>query len=700
MHEAADFLTNLALVLCVAAATTVLFQRLRQPVIFGYILAGLIIGPHVPVPVVADAGVVRTLSELGVILVMFSLGLEFRIRRILKLAPAGGLIAVSETSAMLVLGYLAGQLLGWTTLESVFAGAIVAISSTTIILKAFEEQAVPRASSELAFGILIGEDLIAILLIAVLTTLAAGSGLSAGSLATTGARLAIFLAVLVGVGLLTVPRLVRYVVRLQRPETTVVACVGICFAFSLLALELGYSVALGAFIAGALVAESGEARTIEPLVRPLRDLFAAIFFVAVGMLIEPALIARHWLAVLVFTLVVVAGKVVAVSTGGFLAGNGVRPAIRAGMSLAQIGEFSFIIAGIGLATGATRGFLYPVAVAVSAITTLTTPWLIRASGPAALALDRRLPRPLQTFVALYGSWIERLRAGDRDSAGRRHLRRPIRLLLLDGALIVAVVLGTALEAQRLTDAVAGWTGLAVAGVRPLVLGAGWLLVVPLVFGIVRNARVMAVTLAVRALPRIHQGVDLAAAPRRALVVALQLVIVVLVGTPILVVTQPFLPAFRAAAVLVVVLVLLSAAFWRSARNLQGHARAGAEIIVMALEQQMAREPVSRGVIDARTLDRLHDLLPGLGELVPVRVEAGSRAAARSLAELNLRGRTGATVLAIVRDGADVPLPVGQEVLRAGDVLVLAGAADAITTATELIGGPDGPEPASAATGRT
>ena len=276
MPQAADFLRNLALVLCVAAVTTVVFQRLRLPVVFGYLLAGLIVGPHVPIPLVADAGVVRTLSELGVILVMFALGLEFSIRRIIQAAPTTGVVAVVETSTMLVVGYLLGQLLGWTALESVFAGAIVAISSTTIIVKAFEEQRVTGPASEQAFGILVGEDLIAIFLIAILTAVSSGAGLSAGALAVTGGRLAVFLAAVVGIGLLVVPRLVRFVVRLNRPETTLLASVGICFASALLALEFGYSVALGAFIAGALVAESGEVPTIERLVHPVRDLFAAV----------------------------------------------------------------------------------------------------------------------------------------------------------------------------------------------------------------------------------------------------------------------------------------------------------------------------------------------------------------------------------------------------------------------------------------
>jgi len=324
MQDAHAFLKALTIVLGVAAVTTVVFQRLRQPVVLGYIMAGLIVGPHVPIPLVADSAVVQTLSELGVILLMFSLGLEFSIRKLAQVGPTAGLTAVLQSSIMVWLGFMVGQLFGWTTLESLFAGAIIAISSTTIIAKAFDEQAVTGRLREIVVGILIVEDLIAILLMAILTAIASGSGLSAGPLAATIGRLAAFLVGLVAAGMLLVPRVVRAINRLKRRETTLVASIGLCFAVALLAQAFGYSVALGAFIAGSLVAESGEEQQVVRLVEPVRDVFAAIFFVSVGMQIDPALVARHWLAVAVLTTVVVLGKVFGVSLGAFLTGAGMR----------------------------------------------------------------------------------------------------------------------------------------------------------------------------------------------------------------------------------------------------------------------------------------------------------------------------------------------------------------------------------------
>jgi len=685
VQDSHAFLQNLALVLCTAAVTTVVFQRLKLPVIFGYLIAGMIVGPYTPIPLSADEEMVRTLSELGVILLMFSLGLEFRLRRVGQIAATSGLAALLETSVMLGLGYLAGQLLGWTSLESIFTGAIVAISSTTIIARAFDEQGIKGRLREIVFGILIVEDLIAIILIALLTATAQGAGLSAGSLAITVVRLATFLAGLVGFGLLIVPRFVRRVVSLDRAETTLVASIGICFAAALLALAFGYSVALGAFIAGSLVAESGESLRIELLVHPVRDMFVAIFFVSVGMLIDPRVIAEHAGAVIVLSVIVITGKFFAVSMGSFITGNGLRSSMQAGMSLAQIGEFSFIIAAVGLATGATRGFIYPVAVAVSAITTLATPWLIKAAGPAALWVDRKLPHPVQTSVALYGSWIERMRTAPRVE-GESRTRRLLRVILVDAVVLAGIVIGAAAERGRFTTLLARWTGVSERIAELVVLAVAVAIAIPMLIGIVRSARMLGFILAVRALPGAgHRAVDFAAAPRRALVTMLQLGTLFMVGAPLIAITQPFLPRFPGFAVLLLLTIVLSVAFWKSALNLQGHAQAGAQVIVAALTPRIGTDDDPDDL--TRTMEHVAIMLPGLGEPVPVRIVANSPAADRSLAEINLRGMTGATVLAVTRnapDGSEVFVPSGRTVLRAGDVVALAGTNEAVTAARVML----------------
>jgi CPA2 family monovalent cation:H+ antiporter-2 len=676
----ASLLADLAVILTVAAVTTVLFQRLRQPVILGYLLAGLIVGPHLAIPLVADEGVAHTISELGVILLMFGMGLEFSLRKLARIAAAAGIVAVIQCSLMIWLGILVASALGWTSHEGLFTGALIAISSTTIIVKAFEERGIKGSLADVVFGVLIFEDLIAILLLAVLTPIASGAALSASALALICVRLGGLLLVLVVAGLLVVPRLVRMVVRVGRPETIVVAMVGICFAFALLVQRLGYSVALGAFLGGALVSESGEGPKIEPLVAPVRDVFAAVFFVAVGMQIDPRLIWTHGLAVAVLVLVVVVGKLVGVSLGAFLVGRDVRTSIQAGLSMAQIGEFSFIIAGVGVSLGAARPFLYAVAVAISAVTTLVTPWLIRVSGPAAAFVDRKLPHALQTYASLYGSWVQRLqepRAPARH--GARRVRRLAGLLALDAAIVAAIVIAAARGGAAAGQVLEARFHLGAHATRALVLGLPALLALPFVTGAVRVARSLGLTLAAEALPREGTGVDLAAAPRRGLVVGLQLTSLVVVGIPFLAVIQPFVPLAPTALALAVFIALLAFPFWRTAANVDAHARAGAQVIkeVLAAEARSSDH-------GAEALHEARHLIPGLGD--PVIVELGAHAAVvgRTLKGLDLRGLTGATVVALRRPSGETLVPTGDEALAAGDVLVLAGSSEAVRAARALL----------------
>ncbi|MGH7724405.1 MAG: cation:proton antiporter [Candidatus Eiseniibacteriota bacterium] len=692
MHETHQLLTTFAIVLGVAAVTTVVFQRLRQPVIFGYLLAGLVVGPHIPIPLVADSAVVQEMAELGVVLLMFSLGLEFSVSRLAQVGLPAGFVAILQSSLMMSLGYAVSRVLGWTALESIYGGAVIAISSTTIIVKAFREQGVKGPVVDIVFGVLIVEDLIAILLLAILTPISAGRELSAGSLLVTVTRLIAFLAGLLIVGMLLVPRMIRMVTKLNRPETTLVACVGLCFACAWLANSLGYSVALGAFVAGALVAESGEHVTIERLIEPVRDIFAAIFFVAVGMLLDPVLVAEHWIAVVLFTILVVVGKVVFVAVSVFLTGRGVRLAAQAGMSLAQFGEFSFILAGVAVTTGASGAFLYPVAVAVSAVTTLLTPWLIRAADPVSTYLDRSLPQRLQTFVALYGSWIENLVARPVLPAEQSRVRRAFRVLLIDAVIVLAIVVAGSLELVTLSNLLHARTGMSLPVARASVIGLMLVLATPFLIGIARTAATLAQTYALRALPAAEPGkVDFAAAPRRAMAVTLRLAFALVLGAPLVAITQPLIPAPYGLIALSGILLVIGFAFWQSAANLHGHTRASAELIVAALSKQSGsggekakRKDEAAEPATVQTLETIYQLIPGLGTPVPVQVEAGSPVVGRSLRSLALRAQTGATVLAILRGDQVILVPEDQEALAAGDVLALAGSRDSLEDAKRFL----------------
>lgn len=670
--QAHDFLLALTIVLCVAAITTVIFQRLRQPVVLGYMLAGLLVGPHVPIPLVADSAIVQTLSELGVILLMFSLGLEFSLRKLLAVGPSAGITAVVQCSVMIWLGFVIGQIFGWTTLESVFMGAIIAISSTTIIAKAFDEQKVKGRLRELVVGVLVVEDIIAILLMAILTAVASGGNLEARTLFISTARLVGFLVALVVVGLFIIPRAIRFVLRLRRDETTLVASIGICFGIALLALEMGYSVALGAFIAGVLVSESGHTEKIEHLIAPVRDVFAAVFFVSVGMLIDPTLVQKYWVAVVVFSLLVIGGKFASVFIGAFLTGNGTRTSVQTGMSLAQIGEFSFIIAALGISLKATGEFLYPIAVAVSALTTLTTPWFIRASGPTANWVDRKLPAALQTFATLYASWVEGLKARQVQKAEAN--RRLVRWLLIDVTFLVGIIIVGTRYLDQINQWVATHLNLSASTfIAPLTIAIA---ILPFVIGIFRVGRSLGISLAAQVFPPNEAGkLDLAQAPRRVFVVALQLVLLLLVGLPVVALIQPFLPGIPLIAVLLVLFLALAFVFWRSAANFQGHVRAASEMLLEIL----ARQAQNVGPRIPET-----EFLPGLGPPTQVILATDAAAIGKTLASLNLRGLTGASVLAIHREQQGLVEDMAHEPLQAGDVLAIVGAEESVRMAKKLL----------------
>jgi CPA2 family monovalent cation:H+ antiporter-2 len=386
-----------------------------------------------------------------------------------------------------------------------------------------------------------------------------------------------------------------------------------------------------------------------------------------------------WPVVLLFTGLVLIVQPTLVSIGTFFAGNDIRTSVRAGMSLAQIGEFSFIIAGIGVTAGVIASFFYPVAVAVCVLTSFTTPLMVRGSTRMALAVERRLPRAVQTFATLYASWREQLRRRPAQATARARLRRLIGFLLLDGAILSATPIAASIVHQRYLESLADRLGLADWAVLGLLVAAATAVALPFTIGLIRCARGLGRTLAGMVLPRAEEGtLDLAQAPRRAFVVALQLAVALLVGLPFLALTQPFLPWFLGLPLLLVVLATLGVAFWRRAADLEQHVHAGAHLVLEALSRQ------SGAPVAASPLEAAEALLPGLGSMVAVTLPGSSPAIGRTLIDLNLRGLTGASVIAIMRREGSVAAPTGREVLERGDVLTLTGTSEAVEAARELL----------------
>ena len=673
---ATHFLRDLAIILSVAALVTVVFQRFRLPLVPGYLAAGVAVGPEIARGLISDPATIRALAEVGVVLVMFFVGLEFRVRRVARLAPRLGLAVMIEIGLMLALGFWAASLLGWSRLESLLAAGVVAISSTAVIAKSFEDTTPDWRLRDLVFSLVVLEDLVAIVLVAVGTTVAFGAAVDVGSLSGLLGKLAVLLASMVVVGLLVVPPVVRAVVALGRSETILITAVGLTFLFALITQAAGYSVALGAFLAGVLMAESGVGHQVTHVVQPVRDLFAAVFFVAVGMLLDPAAAVAAWPTVLLFVVVVTVGKVVGVSVGAFLAGFGTRTAVQAGMSMAQIGEFSFIMAGLGLAGSAGGRPLYSVAVATAMVTAFLTPVLMRRSEKVAWWIDRRLPRPIQTFTSLYTAWAETLAVGRTDSARWRPRQRMLAWLALDAALVAAALIVGSFQVTRQTGWLA-WLGVPARLERVGLLTTAALAAVIFGLGMVRTARRLARTIAESVVPPVVAGrVDQGRSPRRVLEITVEIALTIAVGIPLVVVTLPFLPSFGVPAMIGAVLLLLLFAFWRTARDLDSHTRAGAELVAHVLARH--------GAGGAGSLDQVRGMLPGLGELSPMRVEAGSAIAGMTLGDLNVRGRTGATIVAVARGGGQrLVFPSAGERLEEGDLIAVTGSHQAIMAAEAL-----------------
>lgn len=397
---------DLAVILAVAGVISAVFLKIKQPVVLGYILAGLIVGPFTPpFQLVTDLPSIRTLAELGVIFVMFTLGLEFSFRKLMSVGSTALITVLLEALFFTSVGYNLGLLLGWSEIESLFLGGMIAISSTTVIIKTLEELNLKTHKfASLIFGILIVEDLLAILLLVALSTVATTQNFSALALAGTAINLLAVTSSWFIIGHFIIPKLMNFFARSGSNEMITLVSIGLCLSLVVVGSHMGYSSALGAFIMGSILAETKIIHQIENLMAPLKNLFGAIFFVSVGMLIDPNIIWQYKATILVLCVVVICGKIFITTLGCMIAGQTIRNSLQVGFTLAQIGEFSFIMAGLGVTLKAIDPDIQPIAVAVSIVTTFTTPYLVRISYPLAIRIEGLLPQDLKQKLALYEEW--------------------------------------------------------------------------------------------------------------------------------------------------------------------------------------------------------------------------------------------------------------------------------------------------------
>lgn len=400
-----ELITDLGIMLFAAGLTTLIFKKLKQPLVLGYIIAGLLVGPHFSYfPSITDTESISIWAEIGVKFMLFGLGLEFSFKKLMKVGGAASITAAFKVIFMLMAGYLTGQLLGWSAMDSIFLGGILSISSTIIIIKAFDELGVKSQNfAGLVLGTLVIEDLVAILLLVLLSTVAVSQQSVGGEMLISVAKLGFFLTLWFLGGIFLLPTFLKKTKKLMNDETMLIVSLALCLLMVILATQAGFSPALGAFIMGSILAETTQAEKIEHLLKSVKDLFGAVFFVSVGMLIEPDLLIEYAWPIIIISLVTIFGKLFSTTIGAVASGQPLKPAIQSGMSLSQIGEFSFIIATLGLTLNVTSGFLYPIAVAVSAITTFTTPYMIRFSEPVHHFIEAKLPSRWNDWLNRYSS---------------------------------------------------------------------------------------------------------------------------------------------------------------------------------------------------------------------------------------------------------------------------------------------------------
>jgi CPA2 family monovalent cation:H+ antiporter-2 len=435
-----ELIQDLGLILMAAAVMTLLFKWLRQPIVLGYLVAGFLVGSNFQfLPTVHDTENIETWSQIGVIFMLFGLGLEFSFRKLTHVGKTATITAAFEILCMIIIGFVVGRILGWNTMSSLFLGAILSMSSTTIIVKAFDEQNLKGVNfATIVFGVLIVEDLIAILLLVLLSSIEVTQQLSGVELIKSSFRLLFFLILWFILGIYLLPLFFRCCRKLFTDEILLIVSIALCFMMVIVAVKVGFSSALGAFVMGSLLAETVKGSKIEELIVPVKDLFSAIFFVSVGMLIDPKILIDYFGIIILMTVITIVGKFFGTAIGALISGCNIKNSMQSGMSMAQIGEFSFIIAKLGTSLGVTNNNLYPIAVAVSAITTFTTPYLIKYSGVISDGLEHRIPERLRLSLLRYEAVMRD--TGKRGIIGLIWQAHGIKILL-NSVIVVGIVLG-------------------------------------------------------------------------------------------------------------------------------------------------------------------------------------------------------------------------------------------------------------------
>ena len=657
MSHLPPLVSDLALILITAGIVTILFKLLKQPVVLGYIVAGFLISPHfVLFPSVADIGNINTWAEIGVIFLLFALGLEFSFKKLIDVGGTASIATLINMGSMIAIGYVIGQLMGWTQMESVFLGGMLSMSSTTIIIKAFNDMKLQKKKfANIVFGMLIVEDLAAILMMVLLSTVAGSGNAEEAGLLENSLKLVFFMMIWFVVGIYLIPTFLKKLKQHLNDETLVIVAVGLCLGMVLFADTVGFSAALGAFIMGSILAETVESKHIEHLIEPIKNLFGAVFFVSVGMMIIPDVVLEYALPILLLTVVVLVGRVIFASLGVLASGEGLKVSIQAGFSLAQIGEFSFIIATLGMQLGVISNFIYPIIVAVSVITTFTTPYFIKASTPVYEAIEKRIPPKWNKLITGYSS-------SSRKTVNRQN---DWNVLLKKVTVTIAIYFVLSLAVFFICRELLYWPVMSYIpnlGGRVAAAIITILLMGPFMQAIMKN----------NSKTEEHERLWKDNHFNKGALIALNLLRIALCVTLILMVLIPLFP--RATGILLVTSVIIAIGITFS----QGFKKQTNKMEKQFLENLNDKELTEdkAGTINQQVKT---DLLNKNIHLEEIEVPQNSPRIGKTLAELNFRQTTGVDIVSIIRGDLKINIPDPNEYIYPFDKLIVAGTDEELQT---------------------
>lgn len=650
MSHLPPLVSDLALILITAGIVTILFKLVKQPVVLGYIVAGFLISPHfVLFPSVADLGNISTWAEIGVIFLLFALGLEFSFKKLIDVGGTASIATLINMGSMIAIGYIIGQLMGWTQMESVFLGGMLSMSSTTIIIKAFNDMKLQKKKfANIVFGMLIVEDLAAILMMVLLSTVAGSSDLEDASLLESVLKLIFFMMIWFVVGIYLIPTLLKKLKKYLNDETLVIISVGLCLGMVLFADTVGFSAALGAFVMGSILAETIESKHIEHLIEPIKNLFGAVFFVSVGMMIVPSIVLEYAIPILLLTLVVLIGRVIFASLGVLASGEGLKVSIQSGFSLAQIGEFSFIIATLGMQLGVISDFIYPIIVAVSVITTFTTPYFIKVSTPVYEAIEKRIPPKWEKLITGYAS-------SNRKTVNRQN---DWNVLLKKVIITVAIYFVLSLAVFFICRELLYWPIMSyIPNIGGRIASAiiTILFMSPFMWAIMKN----------NSKTEEHKRLWKDSHFNKGALIALNLLRIALCVTLILMVLIPLFP--RATGLLLVT----SAAIAIGITFFQGFKKSTNKMEKQFLENLNDKELTedNSGAYNQQVKNELLNKNIHLEEII---VPQNSPRIGKTLAELNFRQTTGVDIVSIIRGDLIINIPAPDEYIYPFDTLIVAG----------------------------